>query len=118
MPTFDQSTHLANRAIVAATLGPPTAPDEVTLPGAKAAIPHDRLCAYQDAGIGHDEIVARTNARWEADNAATLAAHAEWAGGPYRDAIVEAQQQAFQAAAENLRRQAILEQMLQEWEGE
>ena len=112
MPTFDHSTFLAHRASVAAE---PSPPGEIVLPGAKVAIPHDRLLAYHDAGIGEDEIRSRTNARWEADNAGRLAAHAAWTQGPYRNAIEDARNMAMRQAAEDMRRRALLEQKLAEW---
>lgn len=60
---YDQSTFLAARVADAAILGPPQLPSHVAIPGARVAIPHDRLVAYQDAGLGEHEIRERVNAR-------------------------------------------------------
>ena len=60
---YDQSTWMAKRVADATVLGPPKLPGHVALPGAKVAIPHDRLVAYQEAGLGEHQIRERVNAR-------------------------------------------------------
>ena len=114
---YDISTFLAHRAIEAAAIGPPKLPQHVALPGAKLAVEHDRLLAYQDAGHDEQSIVDRTNARWQEAHSAQLAAHEEWVSGPYRDAIVEMSRRKMEAAAEDMRRQAMLDEILAEREG-
>lgn len=110
---FDQSTWLAKRAVEAARLGPPTPPAVVVLPGAKAAIPHDRLVAYQAAGYSEGEIVAQENARWNAANADQLADHTSWVRH-YQTALAEMRQKASEALAEQQRRQAVFEALMAE----
>lgn len=112
---YDQGTWMAKRALDAAALGPPKPPQQVALPGAKAAIDHDRLLAYQDLGLGEHEIRDRVNARYDAENADRLAEHKRWAAGPYQGAIEELRRQEMQRAAEQ-RRRAIFEQIVAERE--
>lgn len=113
---YDHGTWMAKRALDAAALGPPKPPPQVTLPGAKAAIDHDRLLAYQDLGLGEHEIRERVNARYDAENADRLAEHKRWAAGPYQGAIEELRRQEMQRAAEEQRRRAIFEQIVAERE--
>lgn len=114
MPNFDQSTWLAYRVQAAQQMGPPQAPGMVALPGAKAAVSHDRLLAHQQAGHDQAEIVARVNARWEQDNAAVVEEHNLWAAGPYASALEQMRKQAAEKAAEQMRKQAVFDQILAE----
>lgn len=113
---FTQSAWQAARAIAAEQIGPPELPEHVALPGAKAAVPHDRLLAYQDADMGEHEIVGRVNERYRREHAERLAAHARWVAGPYANAIEEMAKRAAEAAAAKLREQAAWEAMLAERE--
>lgn len=114
---FDQSTWLAHRAIDAEAIGPPEPPKLVALPGAKAAIPHDRLLAHHARGNSEHVIVQRTNDRWRRENADRLQAHQRWIAGPYQSAIEELRKQAMEEAAEELRRRAVFERLLADQEG-
>jgi hypothetical protein len=109
------STFLAKRVADARTLGPPAMVDHIVLPGAKRAVPHDRLLAYQASGHDEQSIVARVNERYAADNAGRLQAHREWVAGPYHGAIVAMRELAARKAAEELRLRSTFEQMLTEW---
>lgn len=104
--TLSQAQFQARRAIDAAAIGPPQPPQHVALPGAKQAVRHDRLLAYQDADMGELEIVERVNGRWAEENAARLEAHARWVAGPYTSAIEAMRQADMEAQAEQLRRKA------------
>jgi hypothetical protein len=117
MPNFDQSTWLAYRVRTAQEMGPPKLPSHVALPGAKAAVPHDRLIAHQEAGHDQHEIVARANERWDRDNSGVIEQHQRWAAGPYQAAIEQMRIDAAEKAAEELRRRALFEQILAEREG-
>lgn len=116
MSTWSQSAWQAKRAIEAEQIGPPKLPEHVALPGARQAVPHDRLLAYQDADMGEHEIVERVNGRWAEEHAERLEAHARWVAGPYSGAIEELRKQAMEAAAEELRRKAAFERILSEHE--
>lgn len=83
---YDFSAWLARRAVEVAD-GDEPAVEHVVLPGAKEAIAHARLVAYQERGMGEHEIVDRLNARWRERNAARLAEHARWLAGPYQAAL-------------------------------
>lgn len=113
-PSFDQSTWLAYRAQAAQEMGPPQLPAHVALPGAKAAVPHDRLVAHQEAGHDQHEIVARANERWERDHAGAIEEHQRWAAGPYAEALEQLRHAAAEKAAEKMRREAAFEQILKE----
>lgn len=113
---WTQSAWQAHGAIAAAAIGPPKLPEHVALPGAKAAVPHDRLVAYQDADMGEHEIVDRVNERWVQDNAERLTQHERWVAG-YEGAIQTLREQAAQEAAERLRKQAAFERLLSQQEG-
>ena len=115
---YDLATFLANRAAVAKEMGPPKPPAHVALPGAKRAIEHDRLVAYQQAGRSHDVIVERVNARYRDENAGRLAEHARWVAGPYQAAIEEMRRRAAEKAAEEMRRRALFEQLVAERDAE
>jgi hypothetical protein len=117
MTSFDQATFLAYRAQAAAEMGPPKLPSHVALPGAKAAVPHDRLIAHQEAGHDQHEIVARANERWDRDHAGAIEEHQRWASGPYQAAIEQMRKDAAEKAAEELRRRALFEQIIAEREG-
>ena len=114
--TWDQSSYMAHRALDAAEIGPPENPPQVALPGAKAAIDHDRLLAHQELGHGAEEIVERVNARWEDENRERLDAHRAWVRGPYLNAIERMHQAEMQRKAEEQRRQALFEEMVRERE--
>ena len=114
---FDASTFLAYRAIDAETL-PLELPQMVALPGAKAAIDHDRLQAHHARGHDQDTIVARVNERWERHNAARIAEHRRWVLGPYAGAIEEMREAQMRAQAEELRRRAVFEEIMAEREGD
>lgn len=114
MTSFDQATFLAYRAMAAQEMGPPKLPAHVALPGAKAAISHAHLLAHQDAGRHEHAIVERVNAKWERDNTTVIAEHQRWASGPYNDAIVEMRERAVEAAAEEMRRKALFEEIMRE----
>lgn len=114
--TWNMSSLLAHRAIDAKTLPSSSPPLHVALPGAKAAIPHDYLLAYQEQGLQEHEIAERANARWERDNAERLAAHRRWVTGPYSDAIQQMREAAAREHGEKLRREAALEQWMRERE--
>lgn len=111
---FDQATFLAARAIAAQEMGPADPPDEVVLPGAKVAIPHDRLEAHQDLGRTVHEIVEYENQRWRERHADTLAEHARWVQGPYAGAIQQLAEAKMREQAEQMRRAAIFEQLINE----
>ena len=114
---FDASTWLAHRAIDATTL--PDAPVEhVALPGAKAAVPHDRLVAYQAAGHDQHQIVARINQRWDEQHADRLKDHRQWVAGPYAGALEELRRIEQEKAAEELRRRHLFDQMISEREAQ
>lgn len=112
---FDQSTWLAHRALDAQTL-PPAKITHVALPGAKQAIEHDRLRAYQAAGHDQHAIVQRVNERWHAQHAQRLAGHRRWVAGPYAGAIEELRRIEAEKAAEELRRRALFESLIAERE--
>lgn len=111
---FNQSTFLAQRAIEAEALGPPKPPRHVALPGAKQAIPHDRLLAHQARGHDPHVIVERVNARWRQEHAARLDAHRQWVAGPYEGALEEMRKRAAEEAAAELRRKAAFERWMEE----
>jgi len=113
---FDQSTFLAHRAREAAKIGPPKPPQHVALPGAKAAVAHDRLLAYQDAELDSDAITERVNERWRAENAELLAEHSRWVAGPYVAALEDARKAEIEAAAKALRTRALFEEIMRERE--
>lgn len=113
---WDQSTWLAHRALDAAAIGPPKPPAFVALPGAKAAVDHDRLVAHQELGHGAEEIVERVNARWEGENAERLDAHKRWVAGPYASAIEEMRRAEMERQADELRRRALFDAMIAERE--
>lgn len=108
---FDQSTFLAARSIAAEQIGPAPDPEHVALPGAKAAISHDRLLAHQDAGHDQHEIVTRLNRKWDEQNAERLASHDRWVHGQYATAIQTMREQAMREHAEQLRRVAAFEKL-------
>ena len=110
---FDQSTWLAHRANEAAEIGPPQPPTHVALPGAKQAVPHALLMAFQDAGHSEHQVVEHVNARFDAANADRLAAHNTFVNR-YQAQIEEARQRAAQDAAEALRRKAAFEAWMAE----
>lgn len=112
--TWDHSTFLAKRARESADLGPPKLPTHVALPGARAAVAHDRLVAYQQSGLAEDEIRERTNQRWAQDHDAAIQGHAEWVSGPYVQHIQQARERAAQEAAGALRRRALFDQFVAE----
>ena len=84
---YDQSTWMAKRVADAVVLDSPQLPQLVALPGAKVAIPHDRLAAYQGAGLGEEGIRSRVNARWRQEAATRLSGHAAWVAGPYQERV-------------------------------
>lgn len=110
---FDQSTFLAARAQQAKALGPPKPPTHVALPGALAAVPHDRLLAYQEHGLGEHEIRARVNAAWSERNAGRVHRHRGWVSA-YDAAIAEARERAMREAAEAQRKRAEFERFIAE----
>lgn len=112
---WTQSAWQAHGAIAAAVIGPPRLPEFVALPGAKAAVPHDRLAACQDADMGEHEIVERVNDRWVEENAERLTQHKRWVAG-YANAVEELAKHAAEARAEEMRKRAAFEQMLRERE--
>ena len=114
--TWDASTYLAHRALDAQQIGPPKDPDFVALPGAKAAIDHDRLLAHQELGHGQEEIVERVNARWEEENAQAIDEHKRWVSGPYLNAIEQMHRAELERRAKELRDRALFEELLAERE--
>lgn len=112
--TRDMATQLAHAAQDAAEIGPPQPPSHVVLPGAKQAITHAHLLAYQTAGSDQHTIVARVNQRFEREHADTLAKHAEWVQGPYAGAIEEMRRRAAEKAAEQMRERALFEALIAE----
>jgi hypothetical protein len=116
MPNFDQSTWLAYRVQTAQEMGPPKLPELVALPGAKAAVPHAHLLAHQEAGRLEQDVIKRVNAKWREANAASLEEHDRWVAGPYAGAIAEMRKREMATAAEQLRKQALFEEILKERE--
>lgn len=114
--SWNHSTWLAHRAQEARDLGEPEPPEHVALPGALQAIPHDRLVAHQELGHSEQHIVGTVNERWLKDNHDRVRQHAKWVHGPYQQSIRAAAEAQAQAAAETLRRQALLEEILAERE--
>lgn len=114
---FDGSTWLAHVAIDAQDL-PEIEITHVALPGAKAAVPHDRLVAYQAAGHDQHAIVARINERWDAEHADRLQDHHRWVAGPYAGALEELRRLEQEKAAEELRQRHLFERMLAEREAQ
>lgn len=114
MTNFDQSTWLAYRVQTAQQMGDAALPALVALPGAKAAISHDRLLVHQASGKRELEIVERINANWRELNKDRLAEHDAWVAGPYSSAIQQMRERAIQKAAEEMRKRATFEQILEE----
>lgn len=113
---FDQATFLAARAQTAQQMGPAALPEQVALPGAKVAIAHDRLLAHQNEGRPAHEIVAYENRRWREQHADRLDEHDRWVQGSYASAIQHMREAKMREQAEQLRRQAIFEQLIAEHE--
>lgn len=109
---YDQSTWLAKIAMDAVALGPPAPPAHVVLQGALAAVPADRLAAYQEAGLAEHEIVRRVNARWETEHGDRLAEHEAWVAR-YTAELEERHQRATREAAKRLRRQAVFDAFME-----
>ena len=114
MLAWDHSTWLAKRAREAAELGPPQLPGHVVLPGARTAIEHDMLVAYQDHGLDQHEIAAQINQNWHVEHAERLAEHREWVQGPYVASIRGMRELQAQAAAMALRQRVALERLAEE----
>jgi hypothetical protein len=113
---YSQAAWMAKVAIEAEEIGSPRLPEHVALPGAKQAVPQDRLLAYQDAGLGEHEIVGRVNARYRQENAVRLDAHARWVQGPYANAIEEMARRDAEAKAQALRERALFQELIRERE--
>ena len=94
----------------------PSQPAHVALPGALEAVHIDRLHAYHHAGLDELATVGQVNGGWVDRNRARLEAHDRWARGAYRQAVDEARERHMRDQAEQMRRRAILDDILAERE--